>query len=875
MSDKHIFFIHKKSITPDGVNFSSVGNKAYNLIRMSYTGLPVPPAVILDTNFCDEFFKNGEQIEENFKELLLSNIRHIENATGLTFGGTRKPLLISIRSGGPVSMPGMLETLLNIGLCEKTIHGMIRMTGNPKMVWDLYRRLIANFAEIVFDCQKKSFDNITKDFLKKNMIDSEYLLNTNALKDMCYEYLGYFKELTGQFFPEDPYQQLEMSVIAVFKSWNSKKAKEYRKIHNIKDQPGTAVILQKMVFGNMGDDSGTGVAFTRNPATGEKKLFGEFLMNAQGEDVVAGIRTPKQIDELKNILPDVFKQLQNVCLKLENHYKDMQDVEFTVERGKLYMLQTRTGKRTAFASVKIANAMVKEGLIDKETAILRITPDQVDQLLHPMIDPKEKVDVVAKGLPASPGAAVGKVVFYAKDAEIWAEKGEKVILVRAETSPEDIGGMHVAAGILTGTGGMTSHAAVVARGMGKCCIVGCSGIKINEKGKFFTVGEKTVREGDVITINGSTGEVILKAVKLVAPKFSEEFREILSWADDVRKIGIRANADTPKDAQIAREFGAEGIGLCRTEHMFFEGNRIDAVREMILSSSVDDRKKAINKIKPYQKDDFKGIFKAMEGLPVTVRLLDPPLHEFIPHTDEDIMKVSKISGVNPDVLKAKVEELKEFNPMLGHRGCRLGVTYPEIYEMQARAILEATCECIKEGISVKPEIMIPVVADYKEVQILREMIDKVAIEIMNTYNIKFSYMVGTMLELPRACITADEVASYADFFSFGTNDLTQTTLGISRDDAGRFLPTYVQKGIYKDDPFITIDQKGVGFLIKMGVEKGRSKNPILKTGICGEHGGDPESINFCYLNKLNYVSCSPFRVPVARISAAHATLLNK
>jgi pyruvate,orthophosphate dikinase len=551
----------------------------------------------------------------------------------------------------------------------------------------------------------------------------------------------------------------------------------------------------------------------------------------------------------------------------------MQDVEFTIENGKLYMLQTRNGKRTALAAVKIAFDMVSENIIDRKTAVLRVTPDQINQLLHPMIDPKEHYKAIAIGLPASPGAAVGKVVFSAKEAEEWAKKGEKVVLVRAETSPEDIGGMHVAVGILTSTGGMTSHAAVVARGMGKCCVVGCGAIKVNEREKFFRVNEHIVKEGDVITINGTTGEVILGPVTLIAPTFSKEFAEILEWADEIRKIGVKANADTPKDAKIARDFGAEGIGLCRTEHMFFEGNRIDAVREMILATNLEDRKKAINKLKPYQKDDFKEIFKAMANFPVIVRLLDPPLHEFIPHNEEDIAKVSKVSGVPIETLKSKVEELKEFNPMLGHRGCRLGITYPELYEMQARAILEAGCECIKEGFNVLPEIMIPIVADYKELAILKEMIDRVATEILNHYNIKFTYKVGTMIELPRAALTANEVAAYADFFSFGTNDLTQTTLGISRDDAGKFLPTYIEKGIYANDPFVTIDEKGVGSLIKIGVQKGREANPELETGICGEHGGDPESIMFCYQNALNYVSCSPYRVPVARMAAAHATLL--
>ena len=873
MIKKYVYFFGAGKAEGTGQMKEILGGKGAGLAEMVNLGIPVPPGFTISTEACLLYYENNKILSTEVWDEVLINLKKLEELTNKTFGSNNNPLLVSVRSGARASMPGMMDTILNLGLNDVSVESLANASSNPRFAYDSYRRFIQMFGDVVLGIPHALFEEIIEE--RKHMFNknSDIELDVEDLKSIVSEYKSLVKEKIGKEFPQDPIEQLKLAINAVFDSWYNDRAKTYRKINKIPDNWGTAVNIMTMVFGNMGDTSGTGVAFTRNPATGENKVFGEFLINAQGEDVVAGIRTPKPIDELKEILPQAFNELMEVCKKLELHYKDMQDVEFTIENGKLYMLQTRNGKRTALAAVKIAFDMVSENIIDRKTAVLRVTPDQINQLLHPMIDPKEHYKAIAIGLPASPGAAVGKVVFSAKEAEEWAKKGEKVVLVRAETSPEDIGGMHVAVGILTSTGGMTSHAAVVARGMGKCCVVGCGAIKVNEREKFFRVNEHIVKEGDVITINGTTGEVILGPVTLIAPTFSKEFAEILEWADEIRKIGVKANADTPKDAKIARDFGAEGIGLCRTEHMFFEGNRIDAVREMILATNLEDRKKAINKLKPYQKDDFKEIFKAMANFPVIVRLLDPPLHEFIPHNEEDIAKVSKVSGVPIETLKSKVEELKEFNPMLGHRGCRLGITYPELYEMQARAILEAGCECIKEGFNVLPEIMIPIVADYKELAILKEMIDRVATEILNHYNIKFTYKVGTMIELPRAALTANEVAAYADFFSFGTNDLTQTTLGISRDDAGKFLPTYIEKGIYANDPFVTIDEKGVGSLIKIGVQKGREANPELETGICGEHGGDPESIMFCYQNALNYVSCSPYRVPVARMAAAHATLL--
>jgi len=874
MSKKYVYFFGNGKAEGEGTNKELLGGKGAGLAEMTNLGIPVPSGFTITTEACIAYQK-GDGYPEGMWDQTLDAMKKLEETTKKRFGSTDNPLLVSVRSGARVSMPGMMDTILNLGLNDETVKGLAKSSNNERFAYDSYRRFIQMFSNVVLVVEHSKFEKLINEVKKAK----GYTLDTDLTAEDWKGLVEKFKELvlaeTGKPFPQDVMEQLKMAINAVFDSWNNQRAITYRKINKIPDDWGTAVNVVAMVFGNMGNDSGTGVAFTRNPSTGEKEFFGEFLINAQGEDVVAGIRTPEPIARLKEEMPGVFAQLEEVYKKLESHYKDMQDIEFTVEKGVLYMLQTRSGKRTAKAAVKIAYDMYKEGLIDKKTAVLRVAPEQVDQLLHPMIDPKEKYVAIAKGLPASPGAAVGRVVFTAAEAEEWAAKGESVILVRDETSPEDIGGMHAAKGILTATGGMTSHAAVVARGMGKCCIVGCGAIHIDEDEKYFTAGNVTVKEGDWITINGTTGEVILGKVKLVEPELSGEFAEILNWADEFRKLGVRTNADTPHDSKVAREFGAEGIGLCRTEHMFFEGNRIDAVREMILANTEEERRKALAKIKPYQKEDFKGIFKAMDGFPVTIRLLDPPLHEFIPHTDEDIQKVADASGISFDVLKKKRDDLHEFNPMLGHRGCRLGITFPEIYEMQVYAIMEAACEVAKEGVKVYPEIMIPLVGHYKELEMLKEMTVRVAEEVMKQYGITLKYLVGTMIELPRAALTADEIAQYAEFFSFGTNDLTQTTLGLSRDDSGKFLPYYVEKGIYKEDPFVSLDIDGVGQLVEMGVTKGRKTRPDLKTGICGEHGGDPASIFFCHKVGLNYVSCSPYRVPVARLAAAHAALKQK
>ena len=871
---KYVYFFGNGKSEGDGKDKNLLGGKGAGLAEMTNLGIPVPPGFTITTEACIEYQK-GLRYPEGMWEQTLEALEKLELAVGKKFGNTENPLLVSVRSGARVSMPGMMDTVLNLGLNDETVKGLAKASGNERFAYDSYRRFIQMFGDVVLGVEHHKFENILKNLKKEKGVESDTELDASSLIRLVKDYKAIVEEETGEPFPQDTIEQLKLAINAVFNSWDNQRAKTYRKINKIPDDWGTAVNIVAMVFGNMGNDCGTGVAFTRNPSTGEKEFFGEFLINAQGEDVVAGIRTPEPIARLKDEMPEVFAQLEDVYRKLESHYKDMQDIEFTVENRKLYMLQTRSGKRTARAAVQIAYDMFKEGLIDKKTAVLRVQPEQVDQLLHPMIDPKEKYDAIAKGLPASPGAAVGKVVFTADDAEKMAAKGEKVILVRNETSPEDIGGMHASAGILTATGGMTSHAAVVARGMGKCCVAGCGALKIDEKGKTISVKNHIIKEHDYITINGSTGEVILGKVTLVDPELSGEFAEILKWADEFRTLGVRTNADTPNDSAIAREFGAEGIGLCRTEHMFFEGNRIDAVREMILAENEDGRRKALEKIKPYQKEDFIGIFKAMDGLPVTIRLLDPPLHEFIPHTDEDIQKVADASGASFHDLKKKAEELKEFNPMLGHRGCRLGITYPEIYEIQVYAIMEAACEVQKAGGKVFPEIMIPLVGHVKELSILKEMVDAVAKEVTEKYGENVKYMVGTMIELPRAALTADEIAEYAEFFSFGTNDLTQTTLGLSRDDAGKFLPYYVDKGIYKEDPFVSLDTTGVGQLVEMGVIKGRKTRSNLKTGICGEHGGDPASIFFCQKIGLNYVSCSPYRVPVARLAAAHAALTLK
>lgn len=869
---KHVYYFGKGQAEGDGTMKNLLGGKGAGLMEMTCLGIPVPPGFTITTETCIHFENNNQEYPEGMWDETLAAIKKLEDELGKGFGDTSNPLLVAVRSGARVSMPGMMDTVLNLGLNDETVVGLGKVSGNERFAYDSYRRFIQMFGDVVLGVAHHNFEHILSNKKKEIGVKIDTDLSVDDMKDVVKKFKALVRDNTGADFPQDIMKQLELSINAVFTSWDNQRARIYRRINKISDNWGTGVTVIAMVFGNMGNDCGTGVAFTRNPSTGEKVFFGEYLINAQGEDVVAGIRTPEPISKLKNEMPEVYKQLEEVYLKLESYYKDMQDIEFTVERGKLYMLQTRTGKRTASSAVKIANDMLKEGLIDKKTALLRVDPEQVEQLLHPMIDSKSPYIAIAKGLPASPGAAVGKAVFTATAAEEWVERGESVILVRSETSPEDIGGMHVAVGILTATGGMTSHAAVVARGMGTCCVAGCSVLNIDEKGKQFTVGDLTIKEGEVISLNGTSGEVIQGAVELIEVELSGDFAEILKIADEFKTLGVRTNADSPEDSKIARDFGAEGIGLCRTEHMFFEGNRIDAVREMILADTEDGRRKALEKVKPYQKEDFRGIFEAMDGLPVTIRLLDPPLHEFIPHTDEDIQKVADASGIMFSTLKRKAEELHEFNPMLGHRGCRLGITYPEVYEMQVYAIMEAACEAKIAGFDIKPEIMIPLVGHTNELSILEDMTRSVAEEVIETTGVKVDYLVGTMIELPRAALTADEIAEYADFFSFGTNDLTQTTLGLSRDDSGKFLPYYVEKGIYKEDPFVSIDESGVGQLVEMGVQKGRSTKKNLKTGICGEHGGDPASIAFCQKAGLDYVSCSPYRVPVARIAAAHAAL---
>lgn len=851
-----------------------LGGKGAGLAEMTNLGIPVPPGFTITTEVCIEFYRNGMRWPEGLEEEVREGIKRIEELMGARFGDPDNPLLLSVRSGARVSMPGMMDTILNLGTNDVTVQGLAKKTNNPRFAWDCYRRFIQMYGDVVMGVEHEHFEKLIQARKEAKGVKLDVELDASDWQALVEQYKELVNREAGRPFPQDPWEQLRGAIDAVFNSWNNPRAIKYREIHGIPDDWGTAVNVMTMVFGNMGENSGTGVAFTRDPATGEKRFFGEYLPNAQGEDVVAGIRTPMPVAELERRMPDVYQQLVEIYQKLEKHYRDMQDIEFTVQEGKLYMLQTRSGKRTAQAAVKIAVDMVHEGLIDKKTALLRIEPKQLDQLLHKMIDPKAKYEVLTKGLPASPGAAVGRVVFTADEAEEWAKRGEKVILVRAETSPEDIGGMNVAQGILTSRGGMTSHAAVVARGMGKCCVAGAGEVLVEEEAKQFRVRNVVVREGDWITLNGTTGEVILGQVNLVDPSLAGEFGELMSWADEIRKLGVRANADIPRDAKVAREFGAEGIGLCRTEHMFFAPDRIKAVREMILADDVAGRERALAKLLPYQKSDFIELFREMQGRPVTIRLLDPPLHEFLPQEDEQIEELSREMGVPVEKLKDRVESLKEFNPMLGHRGCRLGITYPEIYNMQVRAIFEAAVELAKEGLKIVPEVMIPLVGTKKELAVLRENAIKVAEEVMAAAGVKLEYHIGTMIEVPRAAVTADEIAEVADFFSFGTNDLTQMTFGFSRDDAGKFLGAYVEKGILPADPFQTLDQDGVGQLVRMGVEKGKKANPKLKTGICGEHGGDPESIDFCHRVGLDYVSCSPYRVPIARLAAAQAQIKN-
>ncbi|MEW6001333.1 MAG: pyruvate, phosphate dikinase [Nitrospirota bacterium] len=872
---KYVYFFGGGRAAGRGDMKDLLGGKGAGLAEMTNLKIPVPAGFTITTEACNEYFRLGRKFPLGLWEQVLDNLKRVEKVMGLRFGDPVNPLLVSVRSGAKFSMPGMMDTVLNLGLNATTISALIKKAGNERFVYDAYRRLITMFGSIVMGIERQKFERALEEMKEKRGVRLDTELNAEDLKRLIEEYKIIYKRSTAEDFPDNPFEQLKRAIYAVFGSWFGDRAVKYRRLNDIPDALGTACNIQAMVFGNLGENSGTGVGFTRDPSTGEKKFFAECLINAQGEDVVAGIRTPLHIEELKKRLPAVYKELESIYKKLERHYKDMLDIEFTIQEGKLYMLQTRVGKRTAAAALKIAIDMVKEKLIDKRTSVLRIDPQQLDQLLHPMIDPKAPVKVIAKGLPASPGAAVGTVIFTAEDAERAAEQGKKVILVRTETSPEDIGGMNAAQGILTARGGMTSHAAVVARGMGKCCVAGCGAISINEVQRYLTVNELVVKEGDYLTLNGTTGEVILGEAPLVTPALTGDFGIFMKWVDEFRKIGVRTNADTPHDSEVARNFGAEGIGLCRTEHMFFAPERISAVREMILADDTEGRKKALAKLLPMQKGDFIEIFRVMKGLPVTIRLLDPPLHEFLPHTDEELKTLAVSIEVSFEKLKARNRALHEFNPMLGHRGCRLGITYPEIYEMQVRAITEAACELTRERVKVIPEIMIPLVGHVNELKMMRELTVRIAEEVQREYKTRVNYTVGTMIELPRAAITADEIAAQADFFSFGTNDLTQTTFGLSRDDAGRFLPYYVEKGILDDDPFITLDQSGTGLLMKIAVEKARKVKKNLKMGICGEHGGDPISVEFCHKIGLDYVSCSPYRVPIARLAGAQAVLKEK
>lgn len=855
-----------------------LGGKGANLAEMTKIGLPVPFGFTVTTEACNRYYEEGKTIGDDIVASIFEKLEELENVTGKKFGSVENPLLVSVRSGAKISMPGMMDTILNLGLNDETVEGMAELTENPRFAYDSYRRFIQMFGDVVMEIDKRKFDAIFDGKKEEKGCEFDVDLTTEDLKEIIVGYKALVKEEMGRDFPQEPKDQLMEAIMAVFRSWNNDRAILYRKLNEIPDSIGTAVNVQSMVFGNMGDTSGTGVAFTRNAANGQKALFGEFLVNAQGEDVVAGIRTPQPIAEMAEAFPEVYAEFVRIAELLENHYRDMQDMEFTVERNKLYMLQTRNGKRTAPAAVKIAVDMEAEGLIDKETAVMRIEPAQIDQLLHPMFDADElaKAEKLTKGLPASPGAAAGKIYFNASDAEAAVANGEKVILVRLETSPEDLAGMVAAEGILTARGGMTSHAAVVARGMGKCCVSGCSEIKVDEDGKKLTIGEYVFKEGDYISLDGTAGEVLKGQVKTVPPELSGDFAKIMSWADEIRTLKIRTNADNPRDAKQAVEFGAEGIGLCRTEHMFFEEERIPAIRRMIMSDTEAERREALKFLLPYQKSDFKGIYETMGDRPVTIRLLDPPLHEFIPHTDEELHELAAQINVSYDKLAKKAEELHEFNPMLGHRGCRLAVTYPEIAEMQAEAIIMAAIEVRKEQkLDIVPEIMIPLVGSVKELADVKATVVKTVEAVMEREGVKFDYLIGTMIEIPRAALTADEIAQEAEFFSFGTNDLTQMTFGFSRDDTGNIIKEYRDKNILEDDPFQSIDQTGVGKLVKMAVELGKQTRPNIKLGICGEHGGDPKSIAFCNAIGLQYVSCSPFRVPIARLAAAQAVIANR
>jgi pyruvate, orthophosphate dikinase len=848
-----------------------LGGKGANLAEMTKIGIPVPPGFTITTEVCAQFAKDGTYAE-GFAEDLGAKIEDLEKKMGRKFSDPEDPLLVSVRSGAKVSMPGMMDTVLNLGLNDDTVKALARKSGSERFAYDCYRRFIQMFGDVVMEVSHERFEDALTKMKEDRGVEADTDLNADDLKELVEEFKSIVRETKGKDFPKNPLEQLKGAIEAVFGSWNNQRAVTYRRLNGIVGLPGTAVNVQVMVFGNMGNDSGTGVAFTRDPGNGEKMFFGEYLMNAQGEDVVAGIRTPKGLEELKKERPKIYDELFTLQDKLEQHYKDMQDIEFTIEDGKLYILQTRNGKRTAQAAIKIAIDMVDEKLVTKEEALMRVDAGQLGHLLHKQISPKANCESVVSGLPASPGAASGRVVFTADDAHEWVnDRGEKVILVRKETSPEDIHGMHAAGGILTSQGGMTSHAAVVCRGMGKCCVAGAAGIMVNVSAKKAVIGDIVINEGDVITLNGTKGEVYIGEVEMTEPKLSGEFGKLMEWADEVRKMGVRTNADTPEDNKVAIKFGAEGIGLCRTEHMFFDEERIHYVRRMILAADEAGRREALAKLLPYQRDDFVGIFEVMEARPVTIRLLDPPLHEFLPEKENAIAKLAEELDVSKDDLRVKIDSLHEVNPMLGHRGCRLGITYPEIYEMQVHAICEAAIKVSSGGdFKVNVEIEIPLVSTVEELREMRKVVEAKISEFGDGVN--FNYKIGTMIELPRACLTADEIAEYADFFSFGTNDLTQTTYGISRDDVGKFVPIYIEKGIFDKDPMAGIDKAGVGKLMKTCIELGKKARPELEIGICGEQGGDPESVWFCKEIGLDYVSCSPYRVPVARLAAAQAEL---
>lgn len=858
-----------------------LGGKGSNLAEMTSIGLPVPPGFVITTEACNEYYRSGEKISETLRESVFQALKKLEERTGKALGSSEDPLLISVRSGAYYSMPGMMDTILNLGLNDTTVEALAEATNSRTFALDCYRRLLQMYADVVLGISNSTFERVLEEIKASHDLRQDEHPPADVLEKIIEKFKKIIDNESSESFPQDPYEQLLRAVSAVFASWNNPRAVVYRKLNNIPHDLGTAVNVQTMVFGNMGEGSGTGVAFTRNPSTGEKEVYGEFLFNAQGEDVVAGTSTPLPVSDLKNKMPELYEQFINVCEKLENHYRDMQDIEFTVERGNLYLLQTRNGKRTANAGVKIAVDLVDEGKCDRKEALMRVDPSQLDQLLHKQLDTDNELEPIAKGLPASPGAAVGKVVFDADTAEERGENGEKVVLVRSDTTPDDIHGIVAAQGVLTSRGGMTSHAAVVARGMGKPCVSGCDALRIMAQDRILQVGEQMFSEGDTITIDGTSGKVFSGEAPLIHPQLSSEFNLLLSWADEIRTLGVRANADTREDARKAREFGAKGIGLCRTEHMFMQQDRLPVVEAMILAETQEEREKELEKLLPMQQGDFEEILREMEGLPVTIRLLDPPLHEFLPNLEELVVEVAATRAKGEgghelqekNELLSKVRKLTEFNPMLGHRGCRLALSYPEIYRMQVRAICRAAAKLQKEGIQVEPEIMIPLVSHYRELEKVREIVEEEAQEVLKETNANFNYYIGTMMELPRACVTADQIAQYADFFSFGTNDLTQTSFGFSRDDAeGKFLPFYLQERILPQNPFMVLDEEGVGELLSQAVNKGKKQKPELKMGICGEHGGEQDSIAFCNQVGLDYVSCSPFRVPIARLAAAQACL---